>query len=357
MRGEVVYLYSFDVANEIRTENVRAILAERTLPFELRLDHTVPKDVPIYKPLAIELPAQMTLFGQPARVVIRAFDVGVVDIAIRVPFEASSLIDLLPYHSPRQEGGEPLDDLAKHVCGEVCDSIRDSLVRAAPPSGPEAYTIFLLSELDGELDVGAWHQRQRRAIAGLITETAPEVLSDEQVEEALRIHRSYSSRDLVVINWDAALVVDLDGYAEDVLYVLELANLQLEEFRVMDERLDKQLDRAYRDLDRRRGLRRTPGTMLQWLRRFRVDLTQLADQVTNITKFFGDWHLARIYLGAAERFHLQDWRRSVEGRLGHLDQIYQVLQSEVYERRMLWLEIAIVVCFVVDLLAIFFWKR
>jgi hypothetical protein len=298
----------------------------------------------------------MRLCGKPARIAIRVFDVGVVDVAIRVRFQAASLLDLHPLHAPKLEEDDALDTVAQRLCAEVTQSIRDSLVRAAPPSVPEAYTIFILSELDGETDVGAWYGRHVRDVAGLLTETAPETLSDEQVDEAHRIRRSYATSDLVVIHWDSALVIDLEGYAEDVLYVLELANLQLEEFRVMDARLDMQLDRAYADLEETRGVRRRHGPMLEWLRRFRVDLTQLADQVTNITKFFGDWHLARIYLGAAERFHLQEWRRSVDGRLSHLDQVYQVLQSEVYERRMLWLEVAIVVCFVVDLLAIFFWK-
>ena len=60
----------------------------------------------------------------------------------------------------------------------------------------------------------------------------------------LRIQRSFENSDLTVIDWDAALVVNLTGYVDDVLYALELANLQLEEFRVMDRRLDDYLDGA-----------------------------------------------------------------------------------------------------------------
>ena len=45
----------------------------------------------------------------------------------------------------------------------------------------------------------------------------------------------------------AALVVDLTGYVDDVLYALELANLQLEEFRVMDQRLFEMRTQGARD--------------------------------------------------------------------------------------------------------------
>ena len=62
MKGEIVYLYAFDVANEIITSRVREILSEKPFPFEIRMDRTLPKDIPLYKPLAIEpsaLPAQL----------------------------------------------------------------------------------------------------------------------------------------------------------------------------------------------------------------------------------------------------------------------------------------------------------
>ena len=35
-----------------------------------------------------------------------------------------------------------------------------------------------------------------------------------------------------------------------------------------------------------------------------MDLTQVTDELSNITKFIGDWYLARIYMGCVARFHL-----------------------------------------------------
>jgi hypothetical protein len=49
MKGEVVYLYAFDVANEIVTSRVREILSEKPFSFEIRMDRTLPKDMPLYK--------------------------------------------------------------------------------------------------------------------------------------------------------------------------------------------------------------------------------------------------------------------------------------------------------------------
>lgn len=118
----------------------------------------------------------------------------------------------------------------------------------------------------------------------------------------------------------------------------------------MDRRLDAYLDRAYEDLERRSlPMFGAASKTLRHLRRFRVDVAKLADEVTHITKFFGDWYLARVYLGARDRFYLDQWRSSVEQRLAQLDKLYSVVHAEVNEQRMLWLEIIIVIFFAFDL--------
>lgn len=360
LQGEVVYLYAFDVANEIITKRVQEILSEKPFPFEIRKDRTLPKDMPLYKPLAIEpRPLRDQLHGSAVRLLVRIYDVGVVTILMRVQFAVEALADLLPLHNPKLDNGKPLDSMASKLCREVCESLKDSMVgRTDPLAPPEAYTVFCLTEIEGVKDVNAWLGNQRRAIAGLLSETTAAQLSEAQVNEVLRIQRTFENSDLTVIDWDAALAVDLSGYVDDVLYALELANLQLEEFRVMDRRLDEYLDGAYEDLDRRRlSLFGGASKTLHHLRRFRVDVAKLTDEVTHITKFFGDWYLARIYLGARDRFYLDQWRASVEQRLAQLDKLYSVVHAEVNEKRMLWLEIIIVIFFALDLLILLWQKR
>ena len=333
MKGEVVYLYAFDVANEIITSRVQEILSEKPFPFEIRMDRTLPKDMPLYKPLAIEPhPLAARLRGAPVHLLIRIYDVGVVTVMMRAAFEVDRLGDLMPFHNPKLENGETLDAAALKLCSDVCRSLQDLMVSGTECSTSESYTVFCLTGLPDVNDVNRWLGEHRREVAGLLTETAAEKLSEAQVTEVLRIQRSFENTDLAVIDWDAALVVDLTGYVDDVLYALELANLQLEEFRVMDRRPDTYLDRAYEDV------------------------AKLTDEVTHITKFFGDWHLARVYLGARDRFYLDQWRASVEQRLAQLDKLYSVVHIELNEQRMLWLEIIIVIFFAIDLL-ILLWVR
>src|SRR5262245_1522177 len=251
-KGEVVYLYAFDVANEIVTARVREILSRRPSPFTLRAERNVPRAVPVYRPLEIEPPPPAPrLLGRPVRWLVRVYDVGVVSVLVRVALEAEALADLMPFHHPALEDGRPLDQVARELCGQVCASLKDSMLCTSPPTEPEAYSAFCLTTLGGADDANRWLDDHRRAVAGLLTEADPARLSDAQVAELLRLRPSFENSDLVVIDWDAALVADLTGYVDDVLYVLELANLQLEEFRVMDRTLDRYLEQAYKDLERR----------------------------------------------------------------------------------------------------------
>ncbi len=354
LRGEVAYLYAFDVANEIPLGPAAERLSGKVAP----PDRAAPRSLPVSRPLAVEPPpTAATVLGEPARPLVRVYEVGVVSVTVRIGFDAPSLAGLLPFHRPALGDGRPLDALARELCADVCRRLEGCLVRPGPVSDPEAYTVFCLTDLGGEPDANRWLAGREREAAGLLAETDPNRLSDAQVAEALRLQRSFENTDLVVIDWDAALAVDLAGPPEDVLVVLELANLQLEEFRWIDRTLDRYLDRAYAELGRPRWpLGTGAGAALRSLRRLRIDLARLVDEVTHVTKFVGDWHLARVHHLTRERFHLDQWRASVEDRLGQLDRLYTLAHGELYERRMLVLEVAIVVLFVIDLLALFLMK-
>lgn len=352
LKGEVVYFYAFDVANEIRLDLVGSRLAGKLIPFTLRPDRTAPRSLPISHPLEFS-PASIagTMAGAAIRLLVRVYEIGVVSITVRREFGVQALVDLMPFHAPVLDDSQLLDAYVRGVCSEVCRDLEGCLLRPGTMSEPEAYTVFALSAFGHERDANRWLSNHRREVAGLLTETAPTRLSESQVDEVIRLRRSFENTDLVVIDWDAALVVDLEGYTEDVLFVLELANLQLEEFQWMDRMLDRYLEKAYADLGRRWvfGI----GTVLRFLRRFRIDLARLADEVTHATKFIGDWHLARVYMLARERFHLEQWRTSVEQRLGQLDQLYTLARGELYDRRMLILEVLVAVFFAIDLILLF----
>lgn len=359
LKGEVVYLYAFDIADEIRTASISKILAKKAMPFSIETDRTIPKDIPFYHPLSIETKRESwKTQGFPLKPQIRVYEVGVISIMISLPFEVADLKDLMPFHEPLLDNKMPLDKAAHGLCLAVMENLKPYLVRGAEKVGmPEAYTVFSLQGIPGE-EVEPWIQKEKKNIAGLLSEVDAAQLSPQQVDEVFRQFISFGKQDAVIIDWDAAFVVDLAGKPDSVLHVLELANLQLEELVLMDQRLDRYLDEAYDVLERKKSalLGLPPRRELGKLRRFMMDVAKITDEVANITKFFGDWYLARIYLAARDRFHINTWRESIQNRLSQLNNLYEVFRSEINEARMLLLEFLIVIFFIIDLLAIFFGK-
>jgi len=243
---------------------------------------------------------------------------------------------------------------------QVAEALRPHLVKPNPDRPPvEAYTSFCFSDLGGP--VPDWVRTHRVEIAGLLNEE-PDMgrLADRQIDETLSHSLSYTRDDFTVIDWDAAFVVDASGYYDDVLYMIELANLQLEEFRLLDDRLDKLFIKAYEDLEHRSTLRNLifgSDARLNAIRRIRMDITKMSEELTNITKFVGDWYLARIYLSCKHRFHLGHWEATVDQKLHEIDRIYTLAHEGVNEKRMLVMEAAIVALFVFEVCATLFFKK
>lgn len=367
IRGSVVYLYAFDVASEIHTREVQEVLSAPATPFHLRPATALPKDVRIHQPLVIGIPTETAETNTPSGTaplscIVKVYEIGALSITYQVPFQVGSLAELTVYHALRV-GGRELSTMAEELCDRVSAGLQAALQRPTPAderSPAEAYTIFCIEALDGEdaASLGAWSERCRPEIAALLTEEPPGRLSDEQVADTTRLWLRYTKADLAVVDWDAALLVDLRGEFEDVLFVIELANLQLEQFRILDDRLDAATLRAYDDLERHyrsRPLLRVPTRILADLRTIRVDLTKMSEEAGNITKFVGDWYLARVYLASSERFHLGHWQASVARTIGELDDLYSLVRSEIEARRMLVLEVTIVALFVLDLVLLV-WK-
>jgi len=362
MKGTVVYLYAFDVANEIRTASVRELLSEKPFPFQIRVGAAAPRDVPITAPLTISLKPVST----PSNVgpvtlkpFVKLFEVGALSISYEVAFETARLSDLVPYHQ-LQIGSEPLSALAEKLAVQVVEALKPHLVKPNTDRPPvEAYTSFCLSEVEGP--VPDWVRTHRVEIAGLLNEESqPERLAERQVDETLSHALAYTREDFTIIDWDASLVVDTSGYVDDVLFMIELANLQLEEFRLLDDRLDLLYIKAYQDLERHSRLRDlvfASDARLSAIRRIRIDITKMSEELTNITKFVGDWYLARVYLSCKHRFHLGHWEASVDQKLHELDRLYTLVHQGINEKRMLVLELVIVALFVFEVAATFFLRK
>jgi hypothetical protein len=204
---------------------------------------------------------------------------------------------------------------------------------------PEAYAIFQLLELAGA-DKAHELLLEHAPVLARILRAESQPLSPQEVSDATACRIAFGAADMTLIDGDAAIVLDRD--AEDIIAVLEFANVELLEMRYLDRKLDGALDQAYRALSRQ-GWRQVlrPGTARDDMHRIaqmQVDGALLFEGVNNALKLVGDQFLARVYRLASERFHLADWDASILRKLQTLEGIYSKFSDAVASRRLEVLE-------------------
>jgi hypothetical protein len=362
--GEVVYIYAFDIAYELKRGSIATLLGQPVAQFTVGASKRSPRQVFFHRAQMVRLPPLESITADGSVRVersVKILPVGAISITVRVPFAVEKIADLVRFHDLRFSNGTYLYDDVRRLADEVRRELAPYCVRPHELLGEEeAYTVFCLHApmrgADGQpIPAEKWLADQRRDVASLLTEEPdPTHLSAQESEESTTKSYSYYDRDLVVMDWDAALIIDEPRYFDETLYIMELANLQLTELEAYDGILDRAVERVYRDLAARRFSLWTGRGVQQELREIRMDLARMSDELSNITKFFGDWHLARIYQGLSSRFHLPEWHKSVDEKLKTLDDIYQILQQDRNSRWMFVLEVAIVLLFVIDILYIVF---
>lgn len=364
MNAEVVYMFALDIAQEADLVKIEKLLSGSAELHKIGRLKDTPRHFPVYRPLSIQI--DDASIESPCGLMqlsasVKIFAIGAMSLKIRVPVDIEEISDLLPYRNLKFNDGSDMEQRAMKMALKVFNSIKKGLdTPVAELPTPEDFTVFcigtpIIGGGDADMDSEAWMRKNARDVAGLLVgETDPSRLSSQEVDDVTRCWYSYYRRDLTVIDWDTALLIDIPEDYNDTLYVMEMANLQLEELRTYDMYLDKVLDKAYDEFERASQLKSwfSRQKTIRTLREVRMDLSKVTDEITNISKFFGEWHLARIYMGCASRFHLSKWENAVNQKLHALDSLYSIFQQDTFNWVMFLLEAAIVALFIIDLIII-----
>lgn len=357
--GEVVYIYAFDIAYELDCARLKTLLGQPISEFGIDISRRSPRQLLLHRSLMVRLPPIERIGPQGLVQIarnVKLFQIGAISVTIRVPFSVDHFSELVNYHDLEFKSGSLYDEV-KELANQIHNELKPYLTRPVSKlQDEEAYTVFCINTplLDSQMQPVSsevWFKSHRRQIASLLTqETDQSILSKQESDESTARYLTYYENDLVVIDWDAALIVDEPKDFDEILYIMELANLQLAELEAYDRILDNAIDLAYHDLYIHPLLRH--GSVMRDLREIRVDMARISDELLNITKFFGDWHLARIYENIASRFHLSDWHKIIDEKLKTLGDIYQLLHQDKLNQWMLILETMIVLLFIIDLVVL-----
>jgi hypothetical protein len=187
--------------------------------------------------------------------------------------------------------------------------------------------------------------------AGLLR-LEPAALSEAEATEALRLRIGYSPNDLFIADWAAAVLVDQD--CEETLQAIEFANLQLLEFRHIDDQLDTRLAAAYKLIHALVGtwlpFWRSHARSLRALGELKVEANSLFERTGNVLKLVGDQYLARVYRLLSNRFHLEEWEENIRRKLDVVEGVYRVVSDQTDTYRTELLEIVVIFLILMEII-------
>src|SRR5215475_10744124 len=146
-KGEVVYIYAFDVAYEMVRQPVRELLGHSVAQFVVDASKRSPRHLFFYRPQMVRL-APLERIGPhgPIRVErgIKLLPVGAISITVRVPFAVSQVEDLVEYHDLQFSNGS-LHEEVRRLAEEVRQELNPYYIRPVTQlAEEEAYTVFCI---------------------------------------------------------------------------------------------------------------------------------------------------------------------------------------------------------------------
>lgn len=336
-------VFAFDVAQHVDLEGLERHVAALVQRERIRRSRRAPKyfafDPP---PLRITIPAEPIEIGRfrtSSQVGCVVYEFGVASVVFTMEL-AGPIADLQALSNELYEHEAMQNAAVQHVHA-LLEIIRPFAAVPRVQDLIEDYVVYEIRRVEPEIAPAAFVSEHERWIAQVLrAESRP--LSDQEIEESVGGKVAYGTADMAIIDWNAAMLFDAE--ADDVIAVLEFANLELLELRHLDAQLDRVLGAAWRTLvEPRWPLFRTRAKEMRDLAKLQVESAMLFEQVNNALKLMGDQYLARLYRLASQRLHIGDWDASIRRKLETVNSTYAKVSDFQATRRMEILEWIIIV--------------
>ena len=221
-KGACHSIFVYDVAFSIELNEVERRITSSKQRETIRHKRRAPRYFEYH-------PAPIRISQDAVELVV--YDFGAVSVIYRMPLGEQSP-DLLSLSQDLYENERLLGDSRKRV-EELLKIIEPAVSKPNISDFVEDYLIFHVEAFTEAIPIKDLVTRRAQDVAQILRAEELE-LSEEEVTDAVSNRISYGKDDIAIVDWNAALVVDKEP--EDVLTVLEFANVELIEMRFLDRR-------------------------------------------------------------------------------------------------------------------------
>ena len=349
--GKILIYRLYDVAHEINLPGVeerlhaeaRRLKIERK-PFSKALEFANPPVV--FQLKSIEWDSGVR--RHPVNIHGKAYDFGVLSIILEIPVQNVTLSEFEEIASVVSKS-ETLKEVSRNHLNQTISALDSTIVGYNLSRFEEDYTVFFMGALEPALSAEDFLLQcdVSRLLCG-----EQKILSSRIKDDLLQYRYSYFEDDLVILNWDNALMIEPSGSME-IADILEFANAQLLELRYYDDVVDRELGSIQRDISEKgapsiwkiKKYERLAAEVMKTI----AELMGITEKIDSALKVTEDVYYAKIYLAALRLFRVKDWEGSIKKKLDIASNTYDMLYREIATKRTELLELVIVILIILEI--------
>jgi hypothetical protein len=274
-------------------------------------------------------------------------DFGAISLRFRMPF-TGTMQEWVAVSSTLCDN-EALQSLALRCAADISKELGTAVQELALAKEAEDYLIYCLEVRNTE-GIEGFIERNRTSIAQVVNAESL-ALHSEVIKETMESRVSWYRHDCIFIEWTGAALVRSAGAVEeeltdDTVTALEFANMQLHQFNILSQKLDRAIIRAYQvttDLE-------VSEQEQQFLDGLTIDAAELLGRVTSGLKVFSNRHQARLLRVVARRFEFPGRSDEIRVKLSDLRTIRQRVVDAKRHKQSHLIEILIAGLFMVEVI-------
>ncbi len=339
--GNIFIFHCFDVGDDINLEKVRETQALVRVPF------TQPKYFKNYHiPMAVELPRP---HATSTCISAKLHSFGVISLVYKISFtqtleELRTEIEKIDYE---------YRELSIFDAGAIFKRIKPYIKQAKFFHLRSSYVVIQVNPV-ATIDINSL----KKEYGGIIASTLrfeTKSLSEYQKNEILETAIGYYRGDLVIIDTNAAFAYD-DEY-DDLLHLVEFANMQQLELQFYDRVLDQQLNTAYEQEVKKLPISAympfigaVKTDPIGDLGKLKVDISVITERLENSIKLAGEAYYTELYSLLNQKLDLINWKDSINHKLSIIHDISSVYQNKVDAVREDLLSMLVIVLIFIELI-------
>jgi hypothetical protein len=349
-----LHLYQlYDVGDSVELERARQTLGTPTAPVRPVASRGGSIDIP-QLPLDLSLgDATIKLAGQQHLGHLRAriYDLGILAFRLIVPLPKSCSWEAVTELLAAAQSYSAATLTTFHQGRDtLIEMLGAAVVRPNALIREEDYGILLVERL-GPGTPASNLARHPALLQAALGERKPLSASASNLATTL----SYYEDDLILLTWNAAIVIEPDAQArDDAALLLEFANAQLLAFRAYDAEIEHDLARISPRLARMRrprwSLLGSSSAFLREIQTLVADITDTSARVENALKVTEDVYWNRVYSAALTVLRVQVWRTGIAEALDVLRQMAGLLHDEAQAAVATLLELLVILLIAVELI-------